>query len=38
MYGKGIRSERPIIMEIPYDEEKKKANEELNYNEGDLGD
>ena len=30
VYGKGIKSERPMIIEIPYDQEKKKASERLN--------
>jgi hypothetical protein len=30
VFGKGIKSERPIVIEIPYDEEKKKASEALN--------
>ena len=28
-YGKAIKSERPIIIEIPWDEKKKKASEQL---------
>lgn len=30
IFGKGIKSERPIVIDIPYDEDKKKASETLN--------
>lgn len=31
VYGKGIHSEKPVIMEIPYDDKKEEASEKLNY-------
>ena len=34
VFGKGIKSERPVIVQIPFDEGKKRASEELHYGKG----
>jgi len=34
-FGKAVRSDRPVVFEIPWDEDKKKASEALDESEGD---